>query len=185
MRNMMTAAMIGNGSSRIKNHIGDNEYPILNSLLKIGFLTGSVAFGTAAADSDYDICYDISKTGEIEELIPEAVLGDKYESNYNNGWKINERCISINLIPLHPHEYACWYLTTKSMMAIMKELPIISKIRIHSIFGGMVQHFKGVMPISEESGYYDTINEKIFGVPSFNTLVDLSGKKLKGPKTGK
>ena len=157
-----------NGTSRIN----DNSYPILNTLLSIGFLSGSFAFNIATADSDYDICYDITRRDEIEEII-EPIINNKEESNYFSGYTVRENFIDINLIPLHPHEYSCWYLATKAMMAISQELPIYNKIHRDSIFQGMVQHFKGTIPIL---GDYSTINKRIFGVPSLKKYIDLKNK---------
>lgn len=112
---------------------------ILAELLKVGFLTGSRAFGTNRRDSDYDIVYSIDDSHIIDGII-EGIT--RIPSAYFSGYLIGVDNKDINLIPVHPHEYLPWFLATKAMTATLQQSRIVNKIQKYAIFEGMVALFK-------------------------------------------
>ena len=116
---------------------------ILEQLLKIGFLTGSRAFGTVRKFSDWDIVYSIEDTAIVDSLLSNYT---KRPSAYFNGYFIFEGATEINLIPVHFHEFFPWYLATEAMKATLKFSSITNKIAIHSMFMILVSMFKGQVP---------------------------------------
>lgn len=134
-------------------------------LLEIGFLTGSRAFGTSNEGSDYDICYPINKQCQIDEIIKEL---ERTPSNYFAGYTVSSYedgvYMKLNLIPVHPHEYKCWYLATQAMKSTLKIASLERKpIKKYAVFMGIVSLFKGVL---EERGClsaYDEENNKYRG----------------------
>lgn len=131
---------------------------ILDRLLRIGFLTGSRAFGTSRSDSDWDIVYPIQYAGEISDIIKDM---PKDPSNYFSGYCISDNGKVINLIPVHPHEFLPWVLATKAMTATLKESGIVDPIKKYAIFQGIVCLYKGMVnelgTLNEYSRLYDSI----------------------------
>ena len=115
---------------------------MLDELLKIGFLTGSRAFGTARDDSDYDVVYSIEDSARIAEVIGS---NETTQSDYFAGYYIHADGKQINLIPVHPHEFLPWYLATKAMTATLKSSGINDPIRKYAIFSGIVALYKGTV----------------------------------------
>ena len=115
---------------------------ILEQLLKVGFLTGSRAFGTNRKDSDYDIVYSIEDSAIIADILGNQ---ERTPSGYFSGYCVKDGDKIINLIPVHPHEYLPWYLATKAMTVTLKQSGINDPIRKYSVFMGMVSLFKGTV----------------------------------------
>lgn len=115
---------------------------ILTKLLRIGFLTGSRAYGTSKEDSDWDIVYPIDKSDEVKSIISGY---EETSSAYFSGKYITVGRKKINLIPVHPHDYLPWYLATKAMTATLKLSGIDEPINKYAVFMGIVSLYKGVV----------------------------------------
>ena len=88
---------------------------LLEQLLYHGFMTGSRAYGTARDDSDYDIVVPTIRQDEINAIL----LGiERTNSNYNNGFWVQDGEIKINIIHVHPNDFYPWYLTTRIMKSL-------------------------------------------------------------------
>ena len=134
---------------------------LLDKLLEHGFITGSQAFGTAREDSDIDIVYSIQDTGYIN-----AIIGDRERtpSDYFAGYMIDDDSgKSINLIPVHPHEFFPWFLATKAMAATLMESEIVDQIKKYSVFMGIVCLFKATVAERQNLAAYDILRDKILG----------------------
>ena len=115
---------------------------IRKELLKFCFLTGSKAFGTATEESDRDLCYSTTHSAKVGEIL----MGlHRHQSNYFGGFKVYVGGEELNLIPLHPHEFKCWWLATKAYTPIAHWCSSLPKHQRHAIFQGMVQSFKGIL----------------------------------------
>lgn len=84
------------------------------------FLTGSRAFGWASSDSDWDVCILVGNRGEAEKIIKANLIdiidrkGPSFkQSDYNSGFKGVTKYGEINVIPLHPLDFVCWWLATQ------------------------------------------------------------------------
>jgi hypothetical protein len=141
---------------------------ILAELLKIGFLTGSRAFGTARDDSDYDIVYPVQYSAEIATIIDGL---DRSPSNYFAGYCVTIDGKDINLIPVHPHEFLPWVLATKAMTATLKESGIIDPIKKYAIFQGIVCLYKGMVAELGTLNEYGKLHDKIIGITPPDFLV--------------
>ena len=131
---------------------------MLKELLKIGFLTGSRAFGTARDDSDYDVVYSIEDSGRVNDVIGDA---NRVPSDYFSGYCVSDGSKTINLIPVHPHEFLCWYLATKSMKATLKESGINDPIRKYAVFMGIVSLYKGTVEQRGTLSEYASLKQSI------------------------
>ncbi len=131
---------------------------MLTKLLKIGFLTGSRAFGTSREDSDYDVVYSIDDSQKITDILGDA---KRSPSDYFAGYFVIDGDKQINLIPVHPHEYLPWYLATKAMTATLKQSGIIDPIRKYSVFMGIVSLFKGTVEQRGQLSAYASVKEEI------------------------
>lgn len=131
---------------------------ILDQLLKIGFLTGSRAFGTNNDDSDYDIVYSVEDGARVSDIIGSL---EKIPSNYFAGYYIHDNGITINLIPVHPHEFLPWYLATKATKATLATSGITSPIKKYAVFSGMVALYKGTVEELRNLSAYIELKEKI------------------------
>ena len=137
---------------------------LLDKLLKHGFITGSQAFGTAREDSDIDIVYSIQDSGYIS-----AIIGDRERtpSDYFAGYLIEDDSgKSINLIPVHPHEFFPWFLATKAMAATLAESEIVDPIKKYSVFMGIVCLFKATVAELQNLAAYDILRDRILGKKS-------------------
>jgi hypothetical protein len=134
---------------------------ILSELLKVGFLTGSRAFGTEREDSDYDIVYPIQYSDEVDEIIEGM---ERSPSNYFAGYCVTIDGKEINLIPVHPHEFLPWVLATKAMTATLKESGIVDPIKKYAIFQGIVCLFKGMVSELGTLNEYCKLHDKILGI---------------------
>ena len=143
---------------------------ILDQLLKIGFLTGSRAFGTNRDDSDYDIVFSIEDSSLVNDIIGKI---EKTPSNYFAGYYIYDSGILINLIPVHPHEFLPWYLATKAMQSTLATSGMTSPIKKYAVFSGMVALYKGTVEELRNLGAYIELKEKILA---------LEGGKISMPK---
>jgi len=139
---------------------------ILDQLLTIGFLTGSRAFGTNRDDSDYDIVFSIEDSGRIDDIIGKL---EKTPSNYFAGYYVYDNGVTINLIPVHPHEFLPWYLATKAMKATLATSGITSPIKKYAVFSGMVALYKGTVEELRNLGAYITLKEKILALEGGKT----------------
>lgn len=141
---------------------------ILNKLLEVGFLTGSRAFGTNRDDSDYDIVYSIDDSHHIKNIIGNK---ETIPSDYFAGYYINDDGKQINLIPVHPHEYLCWYLATKAMKETLIISEIDNPIGKYSVFSGMVALFKGTVKQRSSLSEYGKVQEHIYFLEHGKTKV--------------
>jgi len=143
---------------------------LLDKLLKHGFVTGSQAFGTARENSDIDIVYSIQDSGYIS-----AIIGDRERipSDYFAGYLIEDDSgKSINLIPVHPHEFFPWFLATKAMAATFAESEIVGPIKKYSVFMGIVSLFKATVPERGNLAAYDNLRDRILGIKPDPFIVD-------------
>jgi len=131
---------------------------MLGKLLEVGFLTGSRAFKTFRWNSDFDIVYSIDDSYKIEEIIKGK---EKHPSGYFAGYTINVDDRTINLIPVHPHEYLPWYLATKAMTVTLKQSGIVDPIKKYSVFMGIVSLYKGTVEQQGNLDAYDKVKERI------------------------
>jgi predicted nucleotidyltransferase len=131
---------------------------VLKSLLEIGFLTGSQAFGTARIDSDYDIVYSV-----VDALKISIITGGykSIQSDYNAGYTIQIEGKTINLIPVHPHEFLPWYLTTKAMKGMFEFYTFESKIKKYALFGVIKDALKGMVDELQTVDAYTDVNNYI------------------------
>lgn len=106
---------------------------IKEQLLELGFLTGSRAFGTSGAGSDFDIVISVTELQKVHEIIKGFTIT---ESNYFKGFYIEDNGEKINIIPVHPDDYVPWYLTTKAMTAILSEVHL-EKHKKYAVFSGI------------------------------------------------
>lgn len=119
------------------------------------FITGSRRFGTHKQDSDLDVCVCIDNINCIINRVRNstAVLDNKHEmgwsgklmySQYNNGFKFNYQnkynVFKINVIPLHPVDYVCWFHATKLMV-----ITPLKKDKTRSEIHGMFEIYCGLM----------------------------------------
>jgi predicted nucleotidyltransferase len=131
---------------------------MLDQLLEVGFLTGSRAFGTNRENSDYDVVYSIEDSQRIKEII---ALNETTPSDYFAGYCIQDGDKTINLIPVHPHEFLPWYLATKAMRETLKASGIDDPIRKYSVFMGIVSLFKGTVEQRHNLSEYEKIKPEI------------------------
>jgi hypothetical protein len=131
---------------------------MLKELLQIGFLTGSQAFGTAREDSDFDIVISIEDSGRVNDIIGDV---EKVPSDYFSGYCISDGNKTINIIPVHPHEFLCWYLATKAMKATLKESGISDPIRKYAVFMGIVSLYKGTVEQRGTLSEYATLKRDV------------------------
>jgi hypothetical protein len=106
---------------------------IKEELLKLGFLTGSRAFGTAGVGSDWDIVISVTELQKVAQIIDGKTIK---ESDYFKGFYVEEGGEEINIIPVHPDEYLPWYLTTKAVSAILQEASF-EKSQKYALFNGI------------------------------------------------
>lgn len=108
-----------------KKPLGNYEFKLdsMVSLLianKIAAIaTGSRVFECASSSSDYDIIIPLADVNEASSVLKtEFGYSRNEDSDYHNGIKIyfaNFDAKCINLIPLNPHEYMYWKLTTETI----------------------------------------------------------------------
>lgn len=131
---------------------------MLEELLKIGFLTGSRAYGTAKENSDYDIVYSIEDSERVDFIIAGRT---RSPSNYFAGYYVYDGDKQINLIPVHPHDFLPWYLATKAMAATLRQSGIIDPIKKYSVFMGIVSLFKGTVKEQGNLSNYSLLKNRI------------------------
>jgi len=142
----------------------------IESILDYGFITGSQSFGTATEESDWDFCFPVLSTSEIHNILNEYDWSQKEESLYFNGTKFvftdpNKRLTEkgflaqkiLNIIPVHPHAFKAWYLTTQIVPVIYKNMNL-TKIQKYAIFESSVAQIKGY---SEEKGVLNEYMKEI------------------------
>lgn len=128
-------------------------------LLAIGFLTGSRAFGTEKQGSDWDIVYSIQDSDKIEDILEGC---PREPSEYNSGYKIKTSDgAEINLIPVHPHEFLPWYLTTKAMAATLKVSGITNPVKKYALFETIKGSFRGLVDQKGTLEAYDRLKDKV------------------------
>jgi hypothetical protein len=120
------------------------------------FLTGSQAFGTNHAESDYDICVPIHLA---EEAKAKAALPTP--SAYNNGWMFELQGKSINIIPLHPLDMLCWYLATQEIARLCRLAGMQAKFSNietrHGMFEILRGFYKTALPYEGAKVSYDVL----------------------------
>jgi len=131
---------------------------MIDKLLSIGFLTGSRAFKTNRDDSDYDIVYSIVDSQKINEIIDGL---EKVPSDYFAGYYVKNDNKTINLIPVHPHEYLPWYLATLAVKETLLLSGIKDPIKKYSVFMGIVSLFKGTVDQLQNLDAYNDVKKQI------------------------
>lgn len=136
-----------------------NLKPIYEDLLKLGSLTGSRAFGSAAISSDWDIIVPVSNMDNVSLIIGDM---DTQDSNYFKGFWIDSLVDKkkINIIPLHPYEYALWVQATIEMKNLYERLPpavrfpifLGDKMKKYAMFQGYVSLHRALGVIGKEGG---------------------------------
>lgn len=113
---------------------------IVTKTAKEAFITGSRAFGTAndpekliyseahetekTVVSDTDIAVLISSRGSVRTAVSSLfAISAVEDSSYNNGFKITTPHGVLNIVPLHPLDFACWKLTTQHIQRIIAICP--------------------------------------------------------------
>ena len=119
---------------------------IRTEVLKYGTVTGSQAYGTARADSDFDIAVPIGCVSMVMKIIGDRETAD---SDYFAGFYFRDGDgVVVNIIPLHFHTYRAWILATKMMTVALKDIPYLSSTSKYAMFEGFVALFKIATPIS-------------------------------------
>lgn len=131
---------------------------LIASLCKVGFLTGSRAYGTARKDSDWDIVYAVQDSEEIDGILEGL---ERVRSGYNDGFCVTVLGTKINLIPVHPHEFLPWYLTTKAMTATLKASGIKDPVKKYALFEIVTGAFRGLCDQLGSTQGYNEIKKKI------------------------
>lgn len=113
------------------------------------FVSGSVRFKTNKEGSDLDICICNDK----RDLIISRIKGNISFSVFNMGFKFKTEKGTINIIPLHPKDYVCWFYTA-NIMEIMPMLKNKSKQEIHAIHEMLI----GIVKIQYAKTFIDFKN---------------------------
>ena len=117
---------------------------IRTEVLKYGTVTGSQAYGTARADSDFDIAVPIGCVSMVMKIIGDRETAD---SGYFAGFYFRDGDgVVVNIIPLHFHAYEAWVLATKMMTVALKDMPYLSSTSKYAMFEGFVALFKIATP---------------------------------------
>ncbi|TFZ79802.1 hypothetical protein [Candidatus Macondimonas diazotrophica] len=117
---------------------------IRTEVLKYGTVTGSQAYGTARADSDFDIAVPIGCVSMVMKIIGDRETAD---SDYFAGFYFRDGDgVVVNIIPLHFHTYRAWILATKMMTVALKDMPYLSSTSKYAMFEGFVALFKIATP---------------------------------------
>lgn len=140
---------------------------ILKRLLEMGFLTGSRAFKTNREDSDYDIVYPVDYAPFINDILGNL---ERTPSEYFAGYFVKVDGKTINLIPVHPHEYLPWYLATLAMKETLKVSGIDNPIDKYSVFMGIVSLFKGTVKKLGTLKEYDIQHDSIQAMAAWDKL---------------
>jgi len=122
---------------------------LLEKLLRVGFLTGSRAFGGFTDESDWDIVHSIEDTALVASIIGNL---PHEQSAYFSGYYIEYEGVKINIIPVHPHEFLPWYLATEAFKATWLKSRIPGAIKKYAAFGALINMFRGLV---EERGGVD------------------------------
>jgi len=130
----------------------NNTYPPYEIFNDINyFITGSRRFKTNRDNSDLDVCICIDSIDEIKNRIKnnQIVSSNDLEmgssgkikySQYNNGIKFKYMGLEINVIPLHPVDYICWFHAAKLM-----DVTPLKKGKTRSEIHGIYQTYCGLM----------------------------------------
>jgi predicted nucleotidyltransferase len=150
---------------------------IRDELLKIGFLTGSRAFGTNRPDSDYDIVYSVVDSPIVARIIEgrETISSDYFAGYYFR----DDDGAQVNLIPVHPHEFLPWYLATRAMKETLKISGIDSTIKKYSVFMGIVSLYKGTVKEERTVNEYNKVKADILSIEAGTSIDDISAKNAK------
>jgi hypothetical protein len=150
---------------------------IRDELLKIGFLTGSRAFGTNREDSDYDIVYSVVDSCLISKVIEGR---ETTPSDYFAGYCFrDDDSALINLIPVHPHEFLPWYLATRAMKETLKISGIDSPIKKYAVFMGIVSLYKGTVQEEGMVNNYNKVKHDILTIETGISIVDIMEQREK------
>lgn len=131
------------------------------------FLTGTRAFGNPSSASDWDVCVLVGDREHAKNHLrlynlPEGIsIRDIEDSSYNNGFKgavldLNltgpniAKVPTVNVIPLHPHEMLCWYMTTNEITRLMQIPGTKDRLRNrelrHGLFESLCALYKMTIP---------------------------------------
>ena len=123
------------------------------------FVTGSRAFGWDNPRSDWDVCVrakDMEQANRrLDQLILEFGSKPAKDSDYNNGKKGETKFGEINLIPLHPLDMVCWFLTTMEIRKLSRIYGIGSRLGSkefkHGLFENLRGWYKTVIPYTGDT----------------------------------
>jgi len=150
---------------------------IRDELLKIGFLTGSRAFGTNRNESDYDIVYSVVDSHIVARLIEGR---EKTPSDYFAGYYFYDTDgAQVNMIPVHPHEFLPWYLATRAMKETLKISGIDSPIKKYAVFMGIVSLYKGTVQEEGTVNNYNKVKHNILTIETGMPIVDIMEQREK------
>jgi hypothetical protein len=111
-------------------------------LLRMGFLTGSRAYGTAGRDSDWDIVINRPDLERVHAMLKGLTLKP---SSYFSGFHVTIDHESINIIPVHPDEYERLYTVTRMVTEACHDWRL-SKPAIYGLFEILRGYLKGINP---------------------------------------
>lgn len=97
------------------------------------FLTGSFRFKRNYSSSDIDIAVIITDKVNISEdlrLRNIAIIDSKYNGGFKYQKTLNDRY--VNIIPLHPVEFVCWYKAAKMIDVITSDIKQMNRQEFHA-----------------------------------------------------
>lgn len=121
---------------------------LYNNLTRLGFISGSRAFGTERPRSDLDLVVSGFRREEAINLLKRAPRVTVYPSTYFGGSKfvwlssLENQAMCINLIPVHPSAFRAWYLATIAMASTCKAARFQDPEDKYGVFEAMVAAFK-------------------------------------------
>ena len=139
----------------------------ITDILSLGFLTGSRVLGGWKEESDWDIVVSILNKQEAIGIIePHSVstepseyfAGITYYITDNKGFNYFNH--KINLIFVHPNEYAAWYYATVALSGILKDADIKDKTSRVLLFETLKVQLRDKLP-TMYAKRRDEMNEKL------------------------
>ena len=103
----------------------------IRKLSPSAFLSGSYRFKRNNPKSDVDIVVIICDVSNIQAKLDENFKPIK-KSHYNDGFKFCLNGYEVNIIPLHPVEFICWYKTAQMIDVIVNDVKSMSRQQFHA-----------------------------------------------------
>ena len=133
---------------------------LLEILTGFGFLTGSRAFGTFSEKSDYDIVFSVLDRADVMLKCENHRF---IQSDYFQGGKIKLDDGEINLIFVHPHDFAVWFYATEAVKAILLKSGIKDRISKLALFESFRGSLKGLLPRLKNIKAYEELKLSLLG----------------------